>query len=83
MDYVLRGQVIPSGDLGLAGVTTAECHALGQQTRPCRSVDRTIDTSAPQKGIVGGIDDSVNLQRGDVSLEYLHSFGHESTLRLW
>ncbi len=45
-----------------------------QQLRTRRLVDGPINSAAPEQGRVGGVDDGVHLERGDVGEEGLH--GH-------
>jgi hypothetical protein len=57
------------GDPHLAGRTTTECPALRQQAGAGSAMDGTIDaTPAEQRG-VGGVDDRIDVQPGDVALD--------------
>jgi hypothetical protein len=40
--------------------------AFGYQFRPRAAMDRTIDTTAAEQGVIRGVDDGVNAQARDV-----------------
>src|SRR6266446_4805735 len=54
-------------DLGLAGLAAAELAAFFEKPRPSRAMDRAVDTAAPEERAIGGIDDGVNIELGDVA----------------
>ena len=43
-----------------------EAPAFGQQLRPGRPMDRTIDAAPAQRRRIGGVDDGVNAQGRDI-----------------
>jgi hypothetical protein len=60
MNDVPRRQPIPFGDFGVAGGAATKRAAFCQQLRPCRAMDRAIDTAAAQQRRIRGVDDGVN-----------------------
>lgn len=73
---VLCREAIALGALGLAGLAAAQESAFMEQLRPCSAVDGAIDTAAAQKRGIGGIDDGVHLQQGDIGLKASELCGH-------
>ncbi len=67
MDHMPRLQTIAAGDLGLAGIAAAERLAFAQQFRPRRAMDGAVHAAAAEQRAVGGIDDGIDLERGDVA----------------
>jgi len=63
---VFRRQPVAAGNLGVAGGAAIQCSAFGQQLGTGCAVNGAIDTTAAEQRIVGGIDDCVHLQCGDV-----------------
>jgi hypothetical protein len=47
-----------------------------KQARPGGTMNRTIDTTTSEQRGIGGIDDGVNRQSGDVSLNYTNNMRH-------
>ena len=68
MDHVPAGQVIATGDAGLAGGAAVQRFALGHEARPGDPVDGTVYPGAAQQGGVGGVDDGISVELGDVTL---------------
>lgn len=66
MNHITRGQPVTSGDLGVAGVTAAEDAAFGEQFRTGSTMDRTVDAAAAEQRCIGGVDDRIDGERGDV-----------------
>ena len=66
VDHVPGGQPVTSGDFGVTGGAAVQCPALGQQLGPGDTVNGAINTATAQQGIVGGVDDGIHLQGGDV-----------------
>jgi len=66
VDHVFRRQPVAAGNLGVAGGAAIQCSAFGQQLGTGCAVNGAIDTTAAEQRIVGGIDDCVHLQCGDV-----------------
>ena len=48
-----------------------ECAADGQQLRSRRPVNGAVDASTSKERLVGGVDDGVNVQARDVSLDQI------------
>ena len=61
-----RRQPISPGNLGIAGLAAMEGAAFGEQLGPRRAMDRAIDAAPAEQGRIGGVDDGVNAQGGDV-----------------
>ena len=66
MDHMPRRQPISLGDLGVAGLAAMKRAAFGQEVRPRRAMDRTIDTAPAEQRRIRRVDDRVNAKRGDV-----------------
>ena len=66
VDHVFRRQPVAAGNPGVAGGAAIQCSAFGQQFGTGCAVNGAIDTAAAEQRIVGGIDDRVYLQCGDV-----------------
>ena len=62
-------QIVAFGDLGLAGFTALEHHALGQKLGPGRAVNGPVHAAPAQQCCVRGIDDGINVKRGNITLE--------------
>jgi hypothetical protein len=54
------------GDFGIAGGAAAEAAAFGQKLRSGGAMDGAIDAAAAEQRFIGGVDDGVNAQGGDV-----------------
>ena len=37
-------------------------------------MDGAVDTAAPQKGFIGGVDDGIHFEAGDIAFDDGHSF---------
>ena len=61
-------QAVAVGEAGLAGGAAADCAALAQQVRAGGAVDGAVDASSAEQGLVGGVDDGVDREGGDVGL---------------
>lgn len=66
VDHMARGQTVAAGNLGIAGFAAAERFTLGEQLRTGCTMDRAIDAAAAKQRRIGGVDDRVDGQRGDV-----------------
>jgi hypothetical protein len=66
MDHMPRRQPITPGDFGAAGFAAAERAAFCQQLRSRRAVDGAIDATAAEQRRVGGVDNGIDAQAGDV-----------------
>src|SRR5947209_12230202 len=67
MDDMARRQLVAAGDLRIAGFAAAQCFTLAQQLLPVGAMDRAIDTAAAEQAFVGGIDDRIDIELGDVA----------------
>ena len=75
MDHVTRGKAEAWRDLGLARLAAAEKRAGLAQLRACRAVDGAVDAAAAEKCFIGGVDDGVDIEPGNVALD---GDGHNS-----
>jgi hypothetical protein len=66
VDDMPGGKPITLRDLGIAGSAAAQRTALGKQFGSGGAMDRAIDTASTEEGRIGGVDDGVNAQDGDV-----------------
>src|SRR5690606_32373833 len=66
-----RRQLVASSNLGLPGLAVAKPAAFLEQVWPGRAVDRVIDFVFIEQRWLRGIDDDIQRQRGDVSLDDL------------
>src|SRR5689334_995238 len=66
MDYMLCRQPIAFGDLGAAGLAAAKDAALFEKPRAGAAMNRAVDAAATKQRRVGGVDDGVNAQCGNV-----------------
>jgi hypothetical protein len=66
VDDVLCLQLMAVGDLGAAGGAAAERATFLQQSRPGGAMDGAVHAAAAEQRAVGGVDDRVNVERGDV-----------------
>ncbi len=67
------GQPVTAGQLRVTGVAAAECSALGQEIGPRGAVDGAVDSASAEQRPVGGIDDGVDLELGDVRRDRFES----------
>src|SRR5262249_22628654 len=66
VDDVLGFETIAAGDLGRAGGAAAERATLGEKVRGGGAVDGAIDAAAAEQRSVGGVDDGLDIEGGDV-----------------
>ena|SRR6266849_3062918 len=71
MDHMPGRQPIAAGDARLAGRTAADLAAFLQQLGPGGAVDRAIDAAAAEESGVGGVDDGVDIELGDIGFDDL------------
>jgi len=71
VDDVARGQLVAHGDLRIARLAAIEGAAGDRKFGTSRSMNGTVDSAAAEQRTVGGIDDGINLQLGDVA--HMHS----------
>src|SRR5215470_764667 len=69
MDHALRGEAVAERDLRVPGRAAAERAALAQQLRAGCTVDRAVDAATPEQGVVGRVDDRVDLEPRDVGFD--------------
>ena len=66
MDHTPCRQPIAPGDFGVAGFAATQRAAFCQQLRSRRAVDRAVDATAAKQRGVGGVDNGIDMQAGDV-----------------
>src|SRR5437762_528154 len=74
MNHPLRRQPITARHPRLAGRTSADRSAFGEQVRTSRAVNRAVDSAAAEERGVGGVDDGVEGELGDVAAMKLDHF---------
>ena len=80
VDDVERGQAVARGDFRVSRGAVTQRRAFLRQFRPGGAVDGAADPAAGGECVVGGVDDSVDRQRGDVALVDDDAMGHGSCL---
>jgi hypothetical protein len=76
MNYESCGQTVAFGDPSIASLAATQQSAFVNQVWPCRPMDCSINTTAPQEGGVGSIHDCIHVQFGDVSKFCSENCGH-------
>jgi len=66
VDHVPRRQTVAAGQPCLAGRTSVQGTAFGQQVGPCSRMDGSVNAANAKKLLVGGVDDGVAPEPGDV-----------------
>ena len=61
MDDIFARKKITTGNLGLAGIASAQLHALGKQSRACGLVNGAGNAAAVGQTVVCGVDHGVYL----------------------
>lgn len=79
---VVGGETIAPGELCLAGFAAAEQATLVEKFWTGSAMNRSVNPSTAQQGTVGGVDDGIDGQGGDVGFENLYSVGHGSIFTL-
>ncbi len=69
VDHVTRRKPVAFGDFGVTGFAAMEQSAFGKQLRAGSAVDSSVYASAAEQGAVGGVDDGVYCESGDVGFE--------------
>jgi hypothetical protein len=72
MNHITGWQPEACGQLCLTGFTTIERATGLQQLWACRTMYRTINTTASQQTMIGGVDDGINIKRSYISLYHLN-----------
>jgi hypothetical protein len=81
VDHVTRGQAEARGDLRLTSGATAKFGACLGKIGACGTVDRAADAAAGSQHLIGGIDDGIDVQPGDVAFDDLDAFRHRTGVR--
>ncbi len=68
VDDIMGRQIKAAGDLRLTSGASTEWTAGLQQRRSGRAMDRPIHPSPTKQGVVGGIDDCLDLELGDIAV---------------
>ena len=71
VDHIFRLQREAGRDAGFAGGAAADPDAGRSQFRTRRAMDRAADPAAGRQGFVGGVDDGVYAERGDIRVDDL------------
>src|SRR5262245_3787435 len=66
-------EAMTARDFGLAGEAASERAAFREQFWPGSAVDRAIDASAAKQRRIGGVDNGIDLEAGDVAFRGLDS----------
>lgn len=82
VDHMLGRQVITSGDLRISGFTAFQGAAFHEKLGTRRTMNRTINATAAEQRVVRRVNDCIDREGGDVTLENLDSFAHDSHLIL-
>src|SRR5438876_9606468 len=82
MDHMPGGQLVAPGDLRFSRFTAVELAALGQQLRPCCTMDGAVHATAAQQRVVGGVNDGIHHLLGDVALDDVQALVHGALLLL-
>ena len=66
MNDMPRREPVTLRYFGLAGGAAAEAAAFGQKLRAGGTMDGAVDAPAAEQRCIGGVDDGVNAQGGDI-----------------
>ena len=66
VDHIPGGKAVTAGYLRFPSFTTAEGSALRQEAGSGSTVNRTVYTATAKQGIVGGVDNGIDMHFGDV-----------------
>ena len=80
VDHLPGRQPACSGRLGVAGGAAAQQAALGEDLRPARAVNRTVDAATAEQARVCRVDDCVDYLLGDVAAYSLDHRGRTLAL---
>jgi hypothetical protein len=81
VDHVARGKLETRRDLGLSGVAAAELGAGLAQFRSRGAVDGAVDPAAAEQCLIGGVDDGVEFEPGNIALDDGDAMGHDAIAR--
>lgn len=70
------GETIALGEFCLAGLAAAKQAAFVEKFRSGSAVNRSVNAATAEQGAVGGVDDGIDGQGGDVGFENLDSVCH-------
>ena len=76
MDHVTGGQAEARGDLGFSRLAAAKACANFGELGTSSTVDGAADATAGCQHLVGGIDDGIDIEPGDVAFDDLDAVGH-------
>ena len=77
---VLRGKTVALGDPGLPRVAAPKCAAFGEEIRPRRAMNGTVDATAAEQCRVGGVNDGVHVELHDTRLDRFELARHVTIL---
>src|SRR6185437_1193518 len=66
VNHMARGQPVAARHLGLTRATAAKRAALLHQLRASRAVNRAIDTTTAEQRAIGRVDDSIDVEEGNI-----------------
>jgi hypothetical protein len=76
VDHVACRQAEARGDLRLSRLATAKFDTSRSELRTCGTVDGAADATARGQHGVGGIDDGIDVEPGDVAFDNLNAVRH-------
>ena len=76
VDHVPGLEAESRRDLGLARLASAKRGASLLQIVARGAMDRTVNAASAKQALIGGVDDGVNVERGDVAFDDLDPAGH-------
>src|SRR5262249_51925677 len=79
VDDVTRWQTEARRDLRIPRLAAAELGAGRAKLRACGAVDRSVNATSTEQCPIGGVDDGVDVELGNVALDDLDAFRHGGT----
>src|SRR5713226_4208275 len=76
-------KAISFGDLGFAGITSIERPTFFRELGAGGAVNCSIDASAAQETLVGGVDNRIDVKRGNIALNNLNAGIHWQPFMEW
>lgn len=76
VDDVTREKAKARGDLGIPRLAAAELSTSRAKLGTCGTVDRTIHAASAKQRPVGGVDDGVDVEPGDVAFDDFNAAAH-------